>query len=94
MTTTTTLSARRARGIHPKGDKTQQSLRGKGSYLPEYLEPPEVQTVVASAPNPPAKPVMRGQLAWRRRVETRTLRHSNARRLLMHGIPINHLILA
>ena len=176
---TTTLSARRIRGIHPKGGETQQSLRGKGSNLPEYLEQPEVRAVIASAPNLPAQLLMleqrragrrvsealalekrdlildsgrstlrllrgkgnksrvaplhpelqtalitatsfgaveqerfieksratawrwaqvaaelamqRGQLASSRRVGTHTRRHSNARRLLMHVIPINHL---
>ena len=176
--TTTTLSARRIRGIHPKGGETQQSLRGKGCNLPEYLERPEVRTVIASAPNLPAQLLMlgqrraglrvsealalekrdlildsgrstlrllrgkgnksrvaplhpelqtaliaatsygavgqawftetssttawrraqvaaelamqRGQLASSRRVGTHTRRHSNARHLLMHVIPINH----
>ncbi len=54
---TTTLSARRVRGIYSKGGKTQQSLRGKGSNLPEYLEQPEGQVVIASTPNPLAKPL-------------------------------------
>ncbi len=176
--TTTTLSARRIRGIHPKGGETQQSLRGKGSNLPEYLEQPEGQAVIASAPNLPAQLLMleqrwagrrvsealalekrdlildsgrstlrllrgkgnksrlaplhpelqtalitatsfgaveqgrfietsratawrwaqvaaelamqRGQLASSRRVGTHTRRHSNARHLLMHVIPIKH----
>jgi integrase len=35
--------------------------------------------------------IERGQLASGRNVGTHTLRHSYARHLLMHGIPINHL---
>ena len=63
---TTTLSARRIRGIHPKGGETQQSLRGKGSNLPEYLEQPEVRAVIASAPNLPAQLLMLERRAGRR----------------------------
>ena len=66
--TTTTLSARRIRGIHPKGGETQQSLRGKGSNLPEYLEQPEGQAVIASAPNLPAQLLMLEQRWAGRRV--------------------------
>ena len=61
--TTTALSTRRVRGIHPKGGKTQQLLREKGSNLPEYLERPEVEAVIAAAPNPIAKLLMLEQ--WR-----------------------------
>ena len=61
--TTTAVSTRRARGIHPKGSKTQQSPRGKGSNLPEYLERPEIEAVIAAAPNPIAKLLMLEQ--WR-----------------------------
>ena len=61
--TTTAISMRRARGIHPKGVKTQQSPREKGSKLPEYLERAEIQAVIAAAPNPLAKLLMLEQ--WR-----------------------------
>ena len=61
--TTTALSTRRVRGIHPKGGKTQQLLREKGSNLPEYLERAEIEAVIAAAPNPIAKLLMLEQ--WR-----------------------------
>ena len=61
--TSTALSTRRSRGIHPKGSKTQQSPRRKGSNLPEYLERSEIEAVIAAAPNPIAKLLMLEQ--WR-----------------------------
>ena len=61
--TTTSLSTRRVRGIHPKGGKTQRKPRGKGSTLPEYLEALEVQVLIAAAPHPRAKLLMLTQ--WR-----------------------------
>ena len=60
---TTALSTRRARGINPKGRVFQQSPREKGCSLPEYLEAPEVNALIAAAPNPQARLVMLEQ--WR-----------------------------
>ena len=60
---TASLSTRRVRGIHPKGSKTQQKPRGKGSTLPEYLEAHEAQGLIATAPHPRAKLLMLTQ--WR-----------------------------
>ena len=53
--TTTAVSTRKARGIHPKRAGLQQSLREKGSNLPKYLERTEIQAVIAAAHNPLAK---------------------------------------
>ena len=61
--TSTTVSTRRTRGIHPKRVGLQQSLREKGSNLPEYLERAEIEAVIAAAPNPLAKLLMLEQ--WR-----------------------------
>ena len=61
--TTTALSTRRARGIHPKRAGLQQRPREKGSNLPEYLERQEIEAVIASAPNPIAKLLVLEQ--WR-----------------------------
>ena len=61
--TTTAVSTRRARGIHPKRAGLQQKPRGKGSTLPEYLEAHEVQALIAAAPHPRAKLLMLTQ--WR-----------------------------
>ena len=52
--TTTALSTRRARGIHPKRAGLQQSPRDKGSNLAEYLERAEIEAIIAAAPNPMA----------------------------------------
>ena len=41
----------------------QQSPRAKGSSLPEYLERPEIEAVIAAAPNPIARLLMLEQ--WR-----------------------------
>ena len=61
--TTTVVSTRRARGIHPKRAGLQQSPRAKGSNLPEYLERAEIEAVISAAPNPIAKLLMLEQ--WR-----------------------------
>ena len=61
--TTTALRTRRARGIHPKRPGLQQSPRGKGSNLPEYLEKREIEAMIAAAPNPMARLLMLEQ--WR-----------------------------
>ena len=52
--TTTVLSTRRARGINPKRRVLQHLPREKGCSLPEYLEAPEVNALIAAAPNPQA----------------------------------------
>ncbi len=52
--TTTALSTRRSRGINHKGRALQQLPREKGCSLPEYLEAPEVNALIAAAPNPQA----------------------------------------
>ena len=61
--TTTAVSRRRARGMHPISANVQQKPRGKGSTLPEYLEAHEVQALIAAAPHPRAKLLMLTQ--WR-----------------------------
>ena len=61
--TSTTVSTRRTRGIYSKRVGLQQSLREKGSNLPEYLERAEIEAVIAAAPNPLAKLLMLEQ--WR-----------------------------
>ena len=61
--TTTAVSRRRARGIHPKSANVQQKPREKGSTLPEYLEAHEVRALIAAAPHPRAKLLMLTQ--WR-----------------------------
>ena len=61
--TTSAVSTRKARGIHPKRAGLQQRPREKGSNLPEYLESQETEAVIAAAPNPLAKLLMLEQ--WR-----------------------------
>ena len=61
--TTTAVSRRRARGMHPKSANVQQKLRGKGGTLPEYLEAQEVRALIAAAPHARAKLLMLTQ--WR-----------------------------
>ena len=61
--TTSAVSLRRARGIHPKRAGLQQSPRDKGYNLPEYLERAEIEAVIAAAPNTMAKLLMLEQ--WR-----------------------------
>ena len=56
--TTTVVSTRRAREIHPKRTGLQQSPREKVSNLPEYLERVENEAVIAAAPSPTAKLLM------------------------------------
>ena len=60
---TTALSTRRARGINPKRRVLQHLPREKSCSLPEYLEVPEVNALIAAAPNPQARLVMLEQ--WR-----------------------------
>ena len=69
--TTTALRTRRARGIHPKRPGLQQSPRGKGSNLPEYLEKREIEAMIAAAPNPMARLLMLGaclRISFQRRI--------------------------
>ena len=61
--TTTALSTRRGRAIHPERAGLQQRPREKGSNLPEHLERQEIEAVIASAPNPIAKLLVLEQ--WR-----------------------------
>ena len=61
--TTTAVSTRKARGIHPKRAGLQQRPREKGSNVPEYLERAEIEAVIAAAPNPMAELLMPEQ--WR-----------------------------
>ena len=61
--TTTAVSTRRARGMHPKSANVQQKPRGKRSTLPEYLEAHEVRALIAAAPHPRAKLLM--LIQWR-----------------------------
>ena len=61
--TTTAVSTRKARGIHPKRAGLQQRPRENGSNLPEYLEQREIEPVIAAAPNPLAKLMLLDQ--WR-----------------------------
>ena len=53
--TTTIRSRRRPRGVNPKGSALQQSPEAKGFTLPGYLEQPEVNALIAAAPNPQAR---------------------------------------
>lgn len=52
----------RGRGQYPKGSKTRQSSRRKGS-LPEYLDQAEVETLIGLAPHAAAKLLM--LIQWR-----------------------------
>lgn len=178
---TTTVARRRGgRGQHPKRRESVQNPDAKVTPLPEYLEKPEVDALMAAAPHPRARllmllqwraglrvsealdierrdltlgvdfPTLRvrrgkghrarvvpvhdeldtalrmyldllprghcgpligaarqnawawvkqalaacegaGQIAPGRKIATHTLRHSYARHLLLHGVPINHL---
>ena len=61
--TTTLPSMRRSRGVNRKRADLQQNPGAKGYRLPEYLEAPEVNAVIAAAPNPQARLLMLEQ--WR-----------------------------
>ena len=61
--TTTAVSRRRGRGLHPRRDPVQQFTGVKSRTLPEYLEANEVNAVLAAAPNPRAKLLI--LLQWR-----------------------------
>ena len=61
--TTTPLRTRRARGIHPKRADVQQTPRGKGRTLPEYLEAAEVRAPITAAPRARAKLLMLTRIA-------------------------------
>ena len=61
--TATALRTRRARGIHPKRADVQQTPRGKGRTLPEYLDAVEVRALITAAPHARAKLLMLTQ--WR-----------------------------
>ena len=60
--TTTIPRGRRPRGIHPKRGDSQQNSETKGFTLPEYLEPHEVNVLIAAA-NPQARLLILEQ--WR-----------------------------
>ena len=61
--TTRKLARRKARGIYPRGASVRQSPGSKGRTLPEYLDKPEVDTVIQTAPHPQAALLMLMQ--WR-----------------------------